>query len=82
LEAPWWVWLGGFCNAVFVLAAAVTTQKIGTAVFTVTVACCAVLMSLVLEKDGALGLHLHPINALRIVGGAMAMGGGRLGVLS
>ena len=24
--APWWVWLGGLCNLVFVLAAALTTR--------------------------------------------------------
>jgi transporter family-2 protein len=75
MGAPWWVWLGGICNAVFVLSAAMATQKIGSATFTVTVACCAIVLSLVLDQTGAFGLQPHPINALRMLGGAMAIGG-------
>ena len=73
--APWWAWLGGICNAMFVLAAALATQRVGSAVFTVTAACCAVVLSIVLDRAGIMGLQQHPITLLRLFGGAMAVGG-------
>lgn len=73
--APWWVWLGGICNLMFVLAGALATQKVGSAVFTVTVASCAIALSLVLDSYGLLGLEQHPLTWIRLLGGAMAIGG-------
>ena len=73
--APWWAWLGGICNALFVLAAALATQRVGSAVFTVTAACCAVVLSILLDRAGIMGLQQHPITLLRLLGGAMAIGG-------
>lgn len=73
--APWWVWVGGLCNMMFVLAAALATQQIGSAVFTVTAACCAVVTSIALDRLGVMGLHQHPVTLLRLLGGAMAVGG-------
>lgn len=74
-RAPWWAWLGGLCNLMFVLAAALTTQKVGSAVFTVTAACCAIVLSIVLDRAGIMGLQPHPVNWLRMLGGAMGVGG-------
>ena len=73
--APWWAWAGGLCNLAFVLSAAVATQRIGSAVFTVTVACSAIVLSIGLDRLGIMGLHERPLSALRLVGGAMAIGG-------
>lgn len=72
---PWWAWVGGLCNALFVLAAALATQRVGSAVFTVTAACCAVVLSIILDWGGIMGLHQHPLSVLRLLGGAMAIGG-------
>ncbi len=73
--APWWVWIGGLCNLIFVLAAATATQKVGSAVYTVIVACCAIVLSILLDRFGVLGLKPHPLTVWRLAGGAMAMGG-------
>ena len=73
-EAPWWAWLGGLCNLLFVLTASVATQKLGSAVFTVTAACVAVILSLALDRFGLLGLAPHPLTWVRILGGFMAVG--------
>ena len=75
LGAPWWAWLGGLSNLLFVLAAALTTRKIGSAVFTVTTASCAIVMSIVFDRFGIMGLPPHPLTVLRVLGGAMAVGG-------
>lgn len=75
LAAPWWVWIGGLCNLLFVLAGALCTQKIGSAVFTVTVACSAIVLSILLDRWGVMGLSPHPLSWMRLLGGAMAVGG-------
>jgi transporter family-2 protein len=82
LSAPWWVWLGGLCNVMFVLAGALATRQIGSAAFTVTVTSCAIALSIFLDRAGALGLETHPVTLLRLLGGGMAIGGVVLVALS
>ena len=74
-QVPWWGWVGGLCNALFVIAAAVTTRKIGSAGFTVTTSCVSIVVSLLLDRYGLLGLEAKPLTMLRVLGGAMAIGG-------
>ena len=73
--APWWAWVGGLCNLLFVIAGALATKQVGSAVFTVTVTSCAIVLSVVLDQFGLLGLEHHSISVLRLVGAAMAIGG-------
>lgn len=72
---PWWAWVGGLCNVTFVLAGALATKQIGSAAFTVTTLTCAVLLSILLDKLGIMGLEARPITALRLLGGLLAVGG-------
>jgi bacterial/archaeal transporter family-2 protein len=72
---PWWAWVGGLCNLCFVLAGALCAQRIGSATFTVTVACSAIVLSIVLDRLGVMGLEEHPLSAMRLLGGALAIGG-------
>jgi bacterial/archaeal transporter family-2 protein len=72
---PWWAWVGGLCNVTFVLAGALATKQIGSAAFTVTTLTCAVVLSIVLDKFGIMGLDERPITTLRLLGGALAIGG-------
>lgn len=72
---PWWAWIGGLCNLSFVIAGALCTQKLGSATFTVTVACSAIVLSMILDRLGLMGLEQHPITWLRVLGGALAVGG-------
>jgi bacterial/archaeal transporter family-2 protein len=81
-SVPWWAWVGGLCNLCFALAGALCTQRIGSATFTVIVACTAVVLSIVLDRFGVMGLKEHPINWMRLAGGAMAVGGIALVTLS
>ena len=43
--------------------------------FTVTAACCAIVLSIFLDRFGILGLDVHPLSLLRLLGGGMAVGG-------
>lgn len=72
---PWWAWTGGLCNLVFVLAAALTTQRIGAATFTVTILSAAVILSVLLDHFGLLGLPQHPLSLMRGLGAILAIGG-------
>ena len=73
---PWWAWIGGLCNLAFVLVAALTTQRIGAATFTVTITSAAVILSIALDHFGLLGLPQHPASWLRAAAGAcLAVGG-------
>ncbi len=56
---PWWAYVGGLCNLLFVIAAATATQKIGSAAFTVTTLVFAVVLSVALDHFGLLGLAKH-----------------------
>ena len=67
---PWWAWVGGVCNLIFVVAGAVATRRIGSATFTIVTLVCAVLLSLLLDQLGIMGLEQRPATALRLLGGA------------
>ncbi len=72
---PWWAFVGGLCNLVFVLTAAVSTQKIGSGAFTVTTLVAAVLLSIALDKYGLMGMEARALTWQRVVGGVMAISG-------
>ena len=74
-SVPWWAWLGGLCNLTFVLAGALATKKIGSASFTILSLVCAVLVSLLLDQLGVLGLEHRPATLLRLLGGGLAVAG-------
>ncbi len=72
---PWWVYVGGACNIVFVLAGAVAIQKIGSGAFTVTTLVSAVILSIVLDGNGLMGLQYHAVTWPRIVGAGLSIAG-------
>ena len=72
---PWWAYAGGLCNLIFVLAGATATQKIGSAAFTVTTLVTAVILSIILDKYGLLGLPMREATWPRLIGAALAIGG-------
>jgi transporter family-2 protein len=72
---PWWAYGAGICNLVFAFAGATATQKIGSGAFTVTVLVTAVVLSIVLDHYGWLGLPVRPATWPRMIGAALAIGG-------
>lgn len=72
---PWWAFVGGLGNLAFVLAAAVGTREIGSAAFTVATSVFAIVLSIVLDKYGLMGLEVREISWQRLVGAGMAVGG-------
>lgn len=72
---PWWVFIGGACNALFLMSTLLVTKKLGSATFTTIVVIAAVITSLMLDNFGLLGFAVRPLTALRLLGGALAIAG-------
>ncbi len=73
--APWWAFVGGLCQLTLTLEAAVSTQKMGSAAFTVTVLVVAVVLSIVLDANGLMGLPMREASWPRLLGAALAIAG-------
>ena len=74
-KLPWWAFVGGLCQLTFTLVAAVSTQKVGSAAFTVTVLVVAVVLSVLLDRYGLMGLPVRDATWPRLLGAALAISG-------
>lgn len=72
---PWWVWVGGLYGAVFVVAAAWAVPRLGVAVTITLMVAGQLLISLILDHFGAMGVPKQPMNLMRVAGILMVMAG-------
>ena len=69
VAVPWWLWLAGGAIGAFVVTTALTIQpKIGAGVWISCFICGQLVMSILLDNYGWLGLTVHPINPMRSLG--------------
>ena len=73
--APWWNWVGGPLGAVFVLAGAALTPKLGSAAFIAAVVGGQLVCSLVLDHFGLMNVPHQGLSVGRLVGAAMVFVG-------
>ncbi len=73
--APWWAWLAGLAGAAYVASSAVAGPLIGGAGFVAAVIAGQMLASLALDHFGVLGFPTRPIDAARVIGALMVVGG-------
>jgi transporter family-2 protein len=71
----WWAWTGGLIGAAFVFSTIVLAPRLGAAVFFAIVVAGQIAMALVMDHYGWLGFTRHPINAMRLAGGALIIAG-------
>lgn len=72
----WWLWIGGgLIGVCYVLLIIVLTPILGVALSFALIVAGQMAMSLLLDHYGLLGLPLHPLNAWRIVGATLILGG-------
>jgi transporter family-2 protein len=74
-EVPWWAYIGGFCNVLFLLCSLLITKKLGSATFTTIVVVSAVITSVLLDHFGLLGFTVRPATWPRIAGAMLAAAG-------
>ncbi len=70
-----WQWMSGVLGAFFVTAAAVLAPKMGTAVTFSLIISGQLLISVLLDHFGLLGIQVHQVNMWRIVGVLLLVAG-------
>ena len=74
-RVPWWAWSGGLFGAIFVALAIFLVPQLGAAAFFALLIAGQMLGSIVFDHFGLLGVPVHPVSAIRIVGAALLVGG-------
>lgn len=74
-SAPWWIVLGGLAGTAFVLGGITIVPLLGTVLFIACVILGQAVGSTVVDHFGLFSLPQRPVNALKIVGMAMILGG-------
>ena len=72
---PWWTWIGGLYGAVFVVSAAWAVPRLGVAMTVILMVAGQILISVLLDHFGALGVPKQPLNLTRLLGVALVFGG-------
>lgn len=72
---PPYAWVGGLYGAVFVVAAAWGVPRLGVATTITLMVAGQLMLSLVLDHFGALGVPQNPISLTRLAGVALVIGG-------
>ena len=72
---PYWVWLGGFLGALYVASVITSVPRLGNTTVFGWVIFGQLAASLLLDHFGVLAAAPHPVNALRLIGAALVLGG-------
>jgi transporter family-2 protein len=72
---PWYAWVGGLYGAIFVVAAAWGVPRLGVATTIILMVAGQLLLSVLLDHFGAMGMPKQPISWGRIAGVLMVVGG-------
>ena len=74
-SAPWWVWVGGFLGAFYVLGSVVTAPKLGAAALFAFILAGQAIASLAVDHFGWVGFEENPITPGRLLGLALVAAG-------
>jgi bacterial/archaeal transporter family-2 protein len=77
-ELPWWAVVGGLVGAVQVYAGLTLVNRVGAGAFVGITVTAALIASLLIAHFGWFRIQPHPLNAGRIIGGVLLVGGIRL----
>lgn len=72
---PWYAWVGGLYGAVFVVAAAWGVPRLGVATTITLMVAGQLMLSLVLDHFGVMGVPRQPMNLTRAAGVALVVAG-------
>ena len=73
--APWWVWVGGFLGAFYVLGSVVTAPKLGAAALFAFILAGQAVASLAVDHFGWVGFDENPVTPGRLLGMALVAAG-------
>ena len=72
---PWYSWVGGLYGAIFVVAAAWGVPRLGVATTIILMVAGQLLLSVVLDHFGAMGMPKQPISLGRVAGIGLVIAG-------
>jgi bacterial/archaeal transporter family-2 protein len=74
-DAPWWVWVGGFLGAFYVLGSVVAAPKLGAATLVAVILAGQAVASLLVDHYGWVGFDENPVTPGRLLGMALVASG-------
>jgi transporter family-2 protein len=75
VRIPWYLYIGGLLGAVYVTTALTLVPKIGTANFIAATIVGQLVMSMVIDHFGLMGIEKNPISLTKVAGGALLICG-------
>ena len=75
VRIPFFAWSGGLFGAIFIALAIFLIPQLGAATFFALLIAGQMCGSIVFDHFGLLGLPVHPVSAIRVVGAALLVGG-------
>ena len=72
---PWYAWVGGLYGAIFVVAAAWGVPRLGVATTIILMVAGQLLLSVVLDHFGVMGMPKQPISLGRVAGIGLVIAG-------
>ncbi len=74
-SVSWWAWLGGLISIASTMAGLILVQKMGAGTFTCLSISAALVISVVLDQFGLVGLKQHTASSGRLIGCALLVAG-------
>jgi bacterial/archaeal transporter family-2 protein len=74
-DGPWWSWLGGLAGLFYISMALILTPRMGASSFIVAVIAGQIVMAMLLDQFGWLGLPRSPITLQKAMGGLFVVAG-------
>lgn len=73
--APWWMWVGGVCGALFLVSSQLIVPRIGTVMFLLAVIFGQMVGALIADGFGLFGLPVQQLSMGKIAGAAIVLTG-------
>ncbi|MHB8644817.1 MAG: DMT family transporter [Thermomicrobiales bacterium] len=74
-HAPWWIWIGGFLGAFYVVVSVIAGPRLGAAALVACVIAGQLVASVVIDHFGWIGYGIHPISVGRVIGSVLLLVG-------
>ena len=75
MSGPWWIWLGGLAGVFYITVALVTVPRLGALNFIMAVVIGQLMISLIIDYFGWLGLPRHTPSMQKILGVSVVLAG-------
>lgn len=75
LSAPWWIWLGGLAGVFYITVALISVPRLGALNFIMAVVLGQLIISLVIDYFGLLGLPKNTPGLQKILGVSVVLAG-------